>query len=48
MKFDDHEQRLVAVEKIASHIKQQNADASIEGRVECGINVGAFLFCDDL
>ena len=31
VKFNDHEQRLVAVEKIISHIRQGMADASIKG-----------------
>ena len=31
MKFNDHEQRLVAVEEVISHIRQGMADASIKG-----------------
>ena len=31
VKFDDHEQRLVAVEEIISHIRQGMADAAIKG-----------------
>ena len=32
MKFNDHEQRLVAVEELISHTRQGMADASIKGR----------------
>ena len=31
VKFDDHEQRLVAVEEVISHIRQGMADTSIKG-----------------
>ena len=32
VKFNDHEQTLVAVEEVISHIRQEIADASIKGR----------------
>ena len=32
VKFNDHEQRLVAVEEVISHIRQGMADVSIKGR----------------
>ena len=32
VKFNDHEQRLVAVEEVISHIRRGMADASIKGR----------------
>ena len=32
VKFNDHEQRLVAVEEVISHIRQEMADPSIKGR----------------
>ena len=31
VKFNDHEQRLVAVEEVVSNIRQGNADGSIKG-----------------
>ena len=34
VKFNDHEQRLIAVEEVISHIRQGMADASIKGK-EC-------------
>ena len=33
VKFSDHEQRLVAVEEVISHIKQGMADTLIKGKV---------------
>ena len=32
MKFNDHEQRLVAVEEVISHIRQGMADTSMKGK----------------
>ena len=32
VKFNDHEQRLVAVEKVISHIRQGMAETSIKGK----------------
>ena len=32
VKFNDHEQRLVAVEEVISHIRQEMADASMKGK----------------
>ena len=32
VKFDDHEQRLVAVEEVISHIRQGMADTSMKGK----------------
>ena len=32
VKFNDHEQRLVAVEEVISHIRQGMADTSIKGK----------------
>ena len=32
VKFNDHEQRLVAVEEVISHIRQGLADTSIKGK----------------
>ena len=34
VKFNDHEQRLIAVEEVISHMRQGMADASIKGK-EC-------------
>ena len=33
VKFNDHEERLIAVEEVISHMKQGMADTSIKGKV---------------
>ena len=52
VKFNDHEQRLVAVEEVISRIKQGMADTSIKGKVcldflllNLGVSLIAFVFC---
>ena len=52
VKFNDHEQRLVAVEEVISRIKQGMADTLIKGKVcldffllNLGVSLIAFVFC---
>ena len=52
VKFNDHEQRLTAVEEVISQLKRDMVDTSIKGKVcldifllNLGVSLIAFVFC---